>query len=137
MQASQQTGDQAQLNCILVALQRLLLDPNKRVREAAQTSLALLTEASGEKRLPQVPLCAFGFRDSGGSACGYSVVRLLSDEALLFVLFQWSAQLTGCLECYCKAGELSEVSTGALVVRCSRRAEFQDVPLGYLLRVGI
>lgn len=70
MQASQQTGDQAQLNCILMALQRLLLDPNKRVREAAQTTLALLTEASGEKRLPQVPLCAFGFRDSGGSACG-------------------------------------------------------------------
>jgi hypothetical protein len=51
--------------------------------------------------------------------------------------FPTECPVTGCLECYCKAGELSEVSSGALVLRCSRRAEFQDVPLGYLLRVVI
>jgi hypothetical protein len=70
MQASQQTGDQAQLNCILMALKRLLLDPNKRVREVARMSLALLTEASAEKLLPQVPCCASDLADGGGSACG-------------------------------------------------------------------
>jgi transportin-1 len=54
LQASQQTGDQAQLEGIMMGLLQRILDTNKRVQEAACSSFATLEEEAGEELAPRL-----------------------------------------------------------------------------------
>jgi hypothetical protein len=54
MQASQQTGDQTQLEGIMMGLLQRILDTNKRVQEAACSSFATLEEEAGEELAPRL-----------------------------------------------------------------------------------